>query len=310
MKRYPTLLSASWILSGTLQGQNVEYTVKDFTDRLSPMKLSISTAFFDVGLFQAGMLAQGVKGKFGYTAFYHQGLSSTMMLPKDNVMNADNAKTSRFFETGVDYFFADRLKENSAHVKTEVSSTMYSTKYFQAICNKRKLTGLHGGIIHYNQTVGVKKNTEDGLYLLETVNGMPPGNDQTFYFNTRSTYLFAGLVFKKVIKNTVNSNGWNYYKHYGRRIFMDVLFGGTSMEEITSGGNTYTLATKQTSPLGYRVGFEWDQMGVVTRFEIGQRPQRYELAIPGYNYIQLSFAFNVFQGDKTYAMSSKYTKKE
>jgi hypothetical protein len=306
MKRKSIPLIGLLACHSGLLAQTVNYTVKDFTDKLSPCKLSLTTAF-NVGL-EAGILAQGAVGRLGYTAMYQQAFSKNMFLAKENVVNPENASPVRYIEAGLDFFFSDRLRENRARVKVDYSSTSYSSKYFMARCHKRKLTGLHGGLIRYRQTVSASDDANaEGLYNFETRQGVQPVQNQVYYFSTSSNYLFAGLVFKKVIKCTVNSGGWNYYRHYGRRIYLDALIGGTSFQPVQSGGNEYALATRQPSPLGYRVGFEWDQMGVVTRIEIGQRPQRYAIALPGYNYFMLGFSFNFFKGDKTYAMSSKYT---
>lgn len=297
------------LLSGicSLRAQNVEYTTTDFSNKLSPLKLSVTTAF-NVGI-NGGLLVQGAKGKLGYNVNLQHAISKKMLLPKDNVVNPDNISAIKYFEAGLDFFFADVLKERGARVKVETSGNMYSSTYFRALCNKRKLTGLHGGLIRYNQTVA-GKNTGDGLYDFKILNGVAPNQDQVFYFNTISNYIYAGLVFKKVIKSTVHSDGWKYFRHQARRIYMDMLMGGTSFDEISTGTNVYTLGTKQPGALGYRLGFEWDQQGVVTCFEIGQRPRRYALGLPGYNYVLLSFSFNFYHSDKTYAMSKKYTEKK
>lgn len=303
MKTKLRILFIAMLFGQAAHAQTVEYKAKDFTHKLSPFKLSVTGAF-NIGI-NVGILAQGQVGKIGYTAIAQRAISPHLFLTKDNVANPDNVKAIRYLEGGIDYFFSDKTKDGGGKVKIDVSSSTY----FHAVCDKRKLTGLHGGLIHYNQTVAAS-NTSDGLYTFKTLSGNAPTSQTVYYFNTNSNYLFAGIVFKKVIKTTVSSDGWKYFRHMGRRIYMDALIGGSSYEKIPVGSSVYSLGSTQTSPVGYRLGFEWDQMGTVTTFEIGQRPQRYALGLPGFNYMMLSFSFNIYHGDKTYAMSKKYTEKK
>ncbi len=296
------------IPSVALFSQTAEYKTTNFTDKLSPLKVSITALSLDNIKPQVGLLVQGAKGKLGYEVFYRQDIAKKLFTPKDNVVNPENLKSMKYLEGGIDYFFVDKLKKDESDVRIEAGFTTTVYRYFDAVCDKRKQFGIHAGLLHYNQTAGAS-NASDGTYEFVTTSGAAPSAGQIYFFRSNSNALVAGLVFKKIRKASVSYNGYKNFRHFSRRIFLDALIGGTSYESIQAANGVYTVKTKQPSPIGYRIGFEWDQMGVVTRFEIGQRPKRFALGLPGYNYFNLSFSFNVFHGDKTYAMSSKYDNK-
>jgi hypothetical protein len=300
-----SLCLAAFFLFKT-QAQSVEYTTKNYTKQLSPLKLSVIGLSLDNFRPQFGLLAQGASGKLGYTVMFRTDFFKNAFIPKTGVVNVENLKPAWYAEATADYFFVDDVKENEGKLRLDVEGTG-GKKYYYADCDIRKQIGFHAGLQNYSLTT-ISKNDPEATHNWVTKSGTPPSNSSIFLFNSNSTGLIAGLVFKKVRKATVNSDGWNNFRHLGRRIFLDLIVGGTSYETISSGGSTYTVKSKQPSPIGYRVGFEWDQMGVVTRFEIGQRPQRFALGLPGYNYINLSFSFNFYHSDKTYAMSAKYQK--
>jgi hypothetical protein len=89
--------------------------------------------------------------------------------------------------------------------------------------------------------------------------------------------------------------------------------GNTSAKDIEYDGMNLTIDNVKQSPWGYRIGWQWDQNGAVTNLEFGKMPNAV-LVVPGemsqldklftnnpyFNYLRLTFQFNIFNGDKNY----------
>lgn len=286
--------------------QSTSYTVDDHTHKLSPFKLSFTMLAFDNLGIQYGLLGEGViNDKLGYNFCYRRSLSKYLFVAKkEDVGNQNDIKTSNYFEASIDFFMVDKLKDG-ARMKVDVGGDLYTTRFFIASVNKRIQNGLHGGILTYNKMYfSSKDTTSDANIYFENEKGKLKTTGTIYGTNSRNISFFAGFVFKKVKKATIHSGGWKYYKHMARRFYMDALVGFTTLHDISINSGTYVAKPVRSSPIGYRIGFEWDQMGVVTGFEIGMRPG-VQYLYPFYNYVNLNFSFNLVNGDKRYGMRNK-----
>jgi hypothetical protein len=291
--------------------EKVSYTTVDYTDKLSPFKLSLTLLGLDAMAPQAGATVEGVIGKrIGYNVCYRRNLSKYAFITNKNyVLNKTDVKFSNYIEGGIDYFLFDKIKDNgSVNVTTSewVNGNTSYTKSFKAIVKKRKQKGIHLGLINYNRMFFTSSDTlEVGNIEFTNDNGKKLKPQRATYgTNSINNVLYAGFVFKRVIKSTVSSEGWRYYKHFSRRFYVDVLFGSTTFNNIEVNGVSYTATSSKINPLGYRLGFEWDGMGCVVGFEFGMRPG-VQYVMPYYNYFNLNFSFNIINGDKRYAMKLK-----
>ncbi|UPT68855.1 MAG: hypothetical protein M0D57_09625 [Sphingobacteriales bacterium JAD_PAG50586_3] len=179
------------------------------------------------------------------------------------------------------------------------------SRYFTAYIDKRTQFGVHGGVYYFNKGIYTPGSGEDSTFTFTTKNSNTLPDDRTYIIRSANSAFFAGLIFKKTRKATIHSDGWKYYRHYGRRIYLDAIIGGANLKDVVAAGQTYQVEAVKSSPIGYRIGFEWDQMGVVTGFEFGLRPGPQVGIIPGLNYFNLNFSYNLFNGDKRYAMRTK-----
>jgi hypothetical protein len=290
--------------------QTITYTVDNYTDKLSPIKPSLTLMTLEGLIPQYGFTIEGAIGKrLGYNTVFRRDYVRNFFTSEDEIGNIDVERKSNYFEAGIDFFLTNKIKEGSSPLKIVTSSSSYGsysyTRYFTAYVDKRTQFGLHGGVYYFNKGIYTKQTTDDNYFTFTAKNTTTLPDDRNYIVNTNNTAVFAGLIFKKVRKATVHSDGWKYYRHYGRRIYLDALIGGASLKDVVANGETYKVEAVNSSPIGYRIGFEWDQMGVVTGFEFGMRPGPQTGIIPGFNYFNLNFSFNIFNGDKRYAMRNK-----
>ncbi len=300
-----------FINNKTISQEKISYTTIDYSTKLSPFKVSITLLGIESMLPQAGVLAEGAIGKrFGYNFCYRRNLAKYVFLTNKNyVVNTSDTKYGNYLEAGTDFFIFDKTFDNSS-LKVTTSewvngNTSYS-KSFTALVKKRKQKGIHLGLINYNRMFFSSSDTSIiGNVEFTSDNGKKLKQQNAIYgTNSINTVLFAGFVFKRVIKTTVSADGWKYYKHFSRRFYIDLLYGNTNFNNININGVAYNATSPKINPLGYRLGFEWDGKGCVIGFELGMRPGvQYDL--PFYNYFNLNFSFNIINGDMRYAMRSK-----
>lgn len=305
MKKIPFLILFVFAFSKEFQAQSVDYTVTDFSQNLSPFKISATVALEAI-LPQYGFLIQGTIGKrLGYSATYRRNMSKFLfMADQDEVGNPEDIKTGQYFEADVDFLLTDKSKAG-AKAKITTESNVYSEKSFIARVNKRRQWGLHGSFFTYNRPYFTGANPNEGNLITLSQNNIDfVPNGTSYGSNMRNFGLSAGIVFKKTKKSTVHADGWNHFFHQGFRFYVDALFGITSFEDVVVNSVRYEARATDSTPIGYRLGFEWDQMGVVTRLELGSRPG-VQFLYPFYNYWNLNFSFNLYGGDKRYGMKSK-----
>lgn len=312
MKRFLLIYTLLLLINNIAFSQEkVSYTAIDYTDKLSPFKISLTLLSLDAMAPQVGATVEGVIAKkIGYNICYRRSLSKYAFITNKNyVLNKTDVKFSNYLEGGIDCFMFDKIKDNGT-VKVTTSewvngNTSY-TESFKAFVKKRKQKGIHFGLINYNRMFFTSSDTSEiGNVVFTNDNGekLKPQR-ATYGTNSINNVLYAGFVFKRVIKSTVSSEGWRYYKHFSRRFYVDVLLGNTTFNKIEVNGDSYTATSSKTNPLGYRLGFEWDNMGCVMGFEFGMRPGvQYDM--PYYNCFNLNFSFNIINGDKRYAMKLK-----
>jgi hypothetical protein len=90
------------------------------------------------------------------------------------------------------------------------------------------------------------------------------------------------------------------------------------VDDIIYNSKTYVIDNAKKMPVGYRVGWQWDQMGVVTGFEFGKMPGVY-LDVPAkkddlstifsnnafLNFFRVTFHYNIYNADRNYHMKKR-----
>lgn len=307
MKKHYLILYFT-LFTSALWGQMVSYTVDNYTEKLSPFKPSFTLLGLDGLIPQYGLTLEGAIGKrLGYNFAFRRDYVKNFFISDDELGNPGNKKHTNYIEGSIDFFLTNKVRQGISPLRVVTSSSTYGnyiySRYFTAYVDKRTQFGLHGGLYYYNTTLFSAADTSMFTFTGNGSSTLP--GDVKFAINSRNSAFFAGIVFKKVRKATIHSGGWKYFRHLGRRIYIDALLGGSTLKDINYANRTYQVEWATKSPVGWRMGFEWEQMGTVTSFEFGYRPGLGKSFIPAYNYFNLSFSFNLFNGDKRYAMRTK-----
>jgi hypothetical protein len=130
--------------------------------------------------------------------------------------------------------------------------------------------------------------------------------DYTYYSNTRTSTFYGGIGYRKLYKAKVKADGWGYFKFKSWKMYADVLTATVNYDPVTDvAGRTHgNITLSNNSNIGYRLGMEEEMMGVTTNIEIGKWPGSSGI-YSFYNYLNLSFRFNIYGGDKKYHLKGR-----
>lgn len=294
----------------------IQYTTENKTNHLSPLKVSFSFLNFENVILPitAGVMVEGnVATKLFYNVQFRQGYLRYFFVPKEKLITTQKESKATYFEAGVDFAFSDKIKQGSVKVVTESSNdgTYVHEKYFMANCDVRKLWLLSGGILDYKRAKFV--NSDSSYYIISDNQTIKAPKDYFTHFNQNTFAIYAGITSRKIKKAIVHSDGWKYRRFFARKFYAHALIGVTNVGKIIYKDETYKITNAKQQPLGYRIGWQWDEMGVVTNFEFGKMPGvQLETPVektqidnifvnnPFYNYFKLTFHFNIYGGDKNY----------
>ena len=321
MKKLTILFFLSFTNLITL-GQ-INYTTENKTHELSPFKVSLSFLNFEQ-LFTpitAGIMVEGkIKDKLFYNAQLRQGYIRNFLISKNHLITKQNESKGTVFEAGVDFVFWDKIKPSKVKVVISSSYSGYNSiteTFFRADCDVRKYWAVSGGIIEYTRTKYL--NSDSVEYIISSKTNIKPTGENFTHF-TQSTFgMYGGLMHRKIKKAIVKTDdGYNYRRFYSTKFYIQMLVSITKASDIIYKDETYKIDNLKQIPLGYRIGWQWDEMGVVTGFEFGKMPcinlntpakssQIDKLFIhnPFFNYVRFTFHFTIYNGDKNYHMKQK-----
>ena len=298
----------------------INYNTENKTNDLSPLKASFSFLNFENFILPitSGLMVEGnVATKLFYNVQFRQGYLRNFFIAKEKLITTQKESKGTFFEAGADFAFSDRIKQGKVKVITESSSdgTHIYQKYFMASCDVRKLWLLSGGILDYKRAKFV--NSDSSYYIISDNQNIKAPKDNFTHFNQNTIGIYAGISSRKIKKAIVRSDGWKYRVFYARKFYAQALIGVTSVGKIMYKNETYKITNAKQQPLGYRIGWQWDEMGVVTNFEFGKMPgvqldtpvektqtDNFFINNPFYNYFKLTFHFNIYGGDKNYHLKN------
>jgi len=319
MKHLPFLLliSTNLLLSVRAIAQR-EYTTTNYTHELSPLKVSLTVIGIEDILtpITSGLLVEGqLKDRFFYNVQLRQGYLRNFMIPKSNLVTTQKESRGTVFEAGMDWPFSDKIIPGKVKVTTDVSydGNYLSEKYFKADCEVRRTWALSGGLLYYKRPEYV--NSDSSFYIISGSEDIKAPKDHYTSFNQSTLGIYTGIVKRKIKKAVVNSYGRNYRVYYAKKFYAQALFGRTAVDDIIYNNLSYKIDNARQMPLGYRIGWQWDENGVVTGFEFGKMPgvelntpvKQSELNKifshnPFFNYLRVTFAFTLFNGDSRYGM--------
>ncbi len=299
-----------------LFSQTIDYKTENKTHDLSPLKISISFLNIEQILtpITAGILVEGqLKDKLFYNAQFRQAYIRNFTISKDKLLTTQKESNGTVFEAGADLVFRNKTKKGKLRVVTSSNGT--SESFFMADAEVRKYWALSGGVFEYTRPKYV--NSDSSEYIISNNQDLKAPKDHFLHFNQNTFGIYAGLVHRKIKKAAIVSDGTRYRKFYSTKFYMHVMIGATKVGDIIYTNNNYKVDNAKQMPIGYRLGWQWDQMGVVTGFEFGKMPgvrldtpvEKSEIdkifkSNPYLNYVRLTFHFNVFGGDKNYHLKS------
>lgn len=300
----------------------MQYTTQNYVNTLSPVKVSVALLAFENFLLPitAGIMVEGhLKNKLFYNVQFRQGYIRNFFLDKTRLLTTQKESKGTFFEAGMDWVFTEKIKPGKVKVITSYfNDGHHSTQtFFRAECDVRKYWALSGGTVLYNRTKYL--NSDSLEYIISGSQNLKPDKDKNMHFNQNTFGLYAGIAHRKIKKAIVSYNGFNARVFYATRFYAHVLIGTTKANDVIYNNVTYKIDNVKQHPLGYRLGWQWDEMGVVTGFEFGKMPHAL-LATPNpqginllnnpfLNYAKLTFQFNIFNGDKKYFKENTTTNK-
>lgn len=311
--------------STTVTAQKAPYTTENKNHELAPVKISVSVLNFESILtpITAGVMVEGhFKDKLFYNVQFRQGYLRNFMIRPDHLITTQKESKGTVFETGVDWVFSDIIKPGKMKVVTSSSSyttgsTTYTNEtYFIADCEVRKYWAISGGIMEYTRPKYI--NSDSSEYIISGNKNIMAPEDKFTHFNQSTFAFYGGLVHRKIKKAIVNRDNWNYRRFYSTKFYAQVLVGTTTVQDIIYNNQTCKIDNAKQVPIGYRIGWQWDQMGVVTGFEFGKMPgveldvpvkksqiDKIFIHNPYFNYLRFTIHFNIYNGDKKYHMKKK-----
>ncbi len=316
------LLNLLLFISNTSQSQTISYKTENYTHNLAPFKLSLSFLNFENILtpITAGVMVEGhVKDKIFYNAQFRQGYIRNFTIAEEKLVTTQAESNGTYFEAGVDFVFAEKIKNGKVKIVSSSSFNGSSTSetYFKADCEVRRYFALSGGVIQYIRPKYV--NSDSSEYIVSKGVDIKAPKDNFTHFNQSTSGLYVGIVKRKIKKVIVKADdGYNYRAFYSTKFYLHALVGTTSIDDIIIANKTYTIDNAKQNPIGYRMGWQWDQMGVITGFEFGNMPgvtletpvakseidQLFKFN-PFFNYMRLTFHFAIFNNDKNYLIKKK-----
>jgi hypothetical protein len=298
-----------------------EYTTTNYTHDLAPVKVSIAVLAIENILtpITAGILVEGhLNDKLFYNLQLRQGYLRNFMIPKDKLITTQKESKGTVFEVGADWSFSEKMESGNVKVTTSSSfdGTYLREKSFKAKCEVRKYWAISGGAMVYARPKYI--NSDSSQYIISGSEDIKAPQDQYTHFNQSTFGVYGGIAHRKIKKAIVKSDGWNYRVFYSTRFYAHLLVGSTTVGDIIYNGQTLPVDNAKQMPLGYRLGWQWDQMGVVSGIEFGKMPgvsletpvEADELSKifqnnPFLNFFRFTFHYSIFNGDKNYHMKSK-----
>lgn len=307
------------IVYHSVLSQSVSYRVENHTHELSPYKISFSFMNLETGFFPitAGLAAEGqVNDKLYWSMQFRKGYIRNFFIPASNVLTTQKESRGRIFEAGAEWVFSDEDDQGALKIVTDQTSygNYISQNYFIAGCDKRKYWAWSGGIMQY--VIPHYVNGTDSAYILSGAEKIYAPGENYFHFNLNTFGGYAGITKRKIRKAAVISDGWRYKRFYSTRFYVHMLIGASAAGDVIYNNRTYTVDNLEQFPLGYRIGWQWDEMGAITGLELGKLPtaglktnssstdalgklSRY------YNYFRLTFHFTIINGDKQYKLKQE-----
>ncbi len=294
MKKSIFILAILLSISATAQKFKVNYTYY-FNE---PTKVSKQKIYLDILAMEGITIGAGVHGFYSPIKlitlnglFRYQYLD--FITKSADKASTNSVKSSFHGEASAQIQFAGYTRKKEKRTGVILSGNMTSKTTLSVKAKVYRGYSARGGLMVYRTPI-IGRDSQfisNGQYVWD--------KDKPLYSNQTGTAFFVGYSGKKVRKVGVDADGYGKRKSYLSRIFFaDLIMGGTVLSDVVYNGTKYDIKDTKRDNTGYRLGWEWDENGTITRFEVGKRPGYNAQSIIPLNYFLLSFAFTIYGGEK------------
>lgn len=297
---YTLILLVCSILSNA---QMVSYRTENRTEKLSPFKLSATIAGDNLIPQFGGMLEGVIANRIYYNAIYRRDITRNYWIKEGDLRTANPEVKTNYFEGGLELFLKRRVNYNGTSLKIITSQEQYddviSTRYFMANADERGLFSIRGGAYYYNNNYYVRDKNE--RYLISNTDTLKPATGDVYHTNATNLVVYAGLAWRTVVKAKVTAYRYYWLRYSSIKYYADFMYGKSATDIITLNNTVYDPEQTPKSQWGWRFGIQTEQQGSSTKLEFGMRPTYYN-KYKYFNYLLLSFSFNIIGNDKNYKL--------
>lgn len=282
------------LLVSTVYAQKVNYSYV-FND---PLKLDPLKVYLDVGAID-GFIGAGLHSnyyvtkdlrveaiaRYGYLYFGSK---------EDGRANSSEISAPFYVEAGGQYYLTEKLKKKEKKYAVTVSSFGNTTTSLPLKAKVGMARGVRGGVFFYKNVAAANSDNP-----FKTTEGDLSDPEKSMFTNYTSTGLYAGYARRKTKKVKVDIDMYGTRRNFMcNTFFVDFMTGTTSLKDVVYQGTTYDVNESSKAALGYRLGWEWEELVSSVRLEMGLRPGYLAFGDIPFNYMMLSMGFTIVGGEK------------
>lgn len=173
---------------------------------------------------------------------------------------------------------------------TQISGYYWQyTEYAYIPINYRRFFSLRAGANYYIMPV---EGTSDVPLQVE---GNTTTYQDDYYTMATGMAVFGGISWGRKAKTAVKIRDYGTRRVVQQNQFMvDVMYGIPNIANLEIGGAEYALQMAKPRSLGWRIGWQWNNMNMHQRFEFGQRPGIHK----GHFFLMYTLGFTIVGREK------------
>lgn len=320
MRTLATIATFSLLFQQAVYAQTVSYNVDNKTNKLAPVKVGLAISFASGNQIMAGGMVQGcLANKLFYNAEYRVGLvrgfSNAGIAGEEELQTTQSETKGSYMEAGAEWTIRDKMSKSKMRIST--GSTGNIERFFYAECDMRKLITVGGGVFSISHAYYL--GDDSAHYFTSGSNKLQPATDKIFHSNISTMGAFGGVSLRKIRKGVVTSGGYRYRTVKITSWSFQALIGGSKMQDLVIGGNTYPINNAKSAPIGYRIIWRAERGRTSTTAELGMMPHvtfdnnnNPDMSMFGpegisspINYFKLGFNFILYGNERSYGLKQK-----
>ncbi len=294
------ILAASLCVScWNLNAQSVSYkTVMDDPNEVRDFKMYLQFLTMEGIALGGGVgAAYSPVDRLHFESIFRMTYWDPLGPSKDAIVNDASKSFKPYFEGGLNFYYKKKVKEEKGKAKITLSGGYNYEKFMVVRCNKRRMLGLRGGVMYYNNVININDKNEMLMSKDGTLVTPPLGSFFAVQSNTFGTYF--GLSTRKTKHVLVDVDMFGRRRWFSDTyLFLDAIVGATSLSDVVYNGQIYDTGGTERGNLGFRFGAQIDQKNIVTRMEFGVKPNVALIPKFGMPYFLFSFAATIVGSEK------------